>query len=127
MSPMSGAVLEAVAAAEGWQERARRAMAKRNSGQKLSKCLSWLASSIDRALEQLTMRVTVRCPCNPLPSSLLHSLYGTPALQNRYPEHTTHLMDCAFLGLIYGAGVSFREAWFSRIGLHCARAQNTSI
>lgn len=60
VSPMSGAVLESVAAAEAWQERARRAMAKRNSGQKLSKCLGWLASSIDRALEQLTMRVAVR-------------------------------------------------------------------
>ncbi|CAL8461880.1 g1411 [Coccomyxa elongata] len=57
VSPLSGAVLDAVAAAEGWQERARRAMAKRNSGQKLSKCLTWLASSIERALEQLTMRV----------------------------------------------------------------------
>lgn len=60
VSPLSGAVLDAVAAAEGWQERARRAMAKRNSGQKLSKCLTWLASSIERALEQLTMRVAVR-------------------------------------------------------------------
>lgn len=68
VSPMSAAVLEAVTAAEGWQERTRRVMAKRNSGQKLSKCLSWLASSIDRALEQLTMRVAVRA--TRLPPSL---------------------------------------------------------
>lgn len=35
------------------QEKARRALAKRNSGQKLSRCLAWLLSSLDRALEQL--------------------------------------------------------------------------
>jgi len=37
----------------GMQEKARRALAKRNSGQKLSRCLAWLLSSLDRALEQL--------------------------------------------------------------------------
>ena len=44
---------------QAWQECARRVMAKRNSGQKLGRCLGWLASSLDRALEQLTMRLEV--------------------------------------------------------------------
>jgi hypothetical protein len=42
-----------VAAGEAWQEKARRALAKRNSGQKLSRCLAWLLASLDAALEQL--------------------------------------------------------------------------
>jgi phage shock protein A len=58
-SRLTERVDEAVAAAEAWQERARRLLAKRNSGQKLSKCLHWVQSSLDRALEQLTMRLEV--------------------------------------------------------------------
>ena len=42
-----------MAAGEAWQEKARRALAKRNSGQKLSRCLAWLLASLDAALEQL--------------------------------------------------------------------------
>lgn len=64
-SPLAERVEEAVAAAEAWQERARRLLAKRNSGQKLSKCLHWVQSSLDRALEQLKLRLEVRLiyPC----------------------------------------------------------------
>jgi hypothetical protein len=53
----------AAAAAEAWGERARRAMAKRNSGQKLGRCLGWLLASLERALEQLTARLEV-CACS---------------------------------------------------------------
>ena len=38
-------------------------MAKRNSGQKLGRCLGWLLSSLDRALDQLTMRLEVGGAC----------------------------------------------------------------
>jgi hypothetical protein len=76
-SPLTERVGAAVAEAEAWQERARRLLAKRNSGQRLSKCLAWVQSSLDRALDQLTMRLEVRAPLSapfpPISAPCLHS------------------------------------------------------
>ncbi len=52
--------MDIVNAADDWLELARKTVAKRNSGQKLGKCLQWMLSSLDRALEQFTLRLQVR-------------------------------------------------------------------
>ena len=63
VSPLTEGVLDMVNAADDWLELARKTVAKRNSGQKLGKCLGWMLSSLDRALEQFTLRLQVR-PCS---------------------------------------------------------------
>ena len=60
VSPLTEGVLDMVNAADDWLELARKTVAKRNSGQKLGKCLGWMLSSLDRALEQFTLRLQVR-------------------------------------------------------------------
>ena len=65
-SPLTEGIMDIVNAADDWLELARKTVAKRNSGQKLGKCLQWMLSSLDRALEQFTLRLQVRgtSPCN---------------------------------------------------------------
>ena len=50
----------AVVAGEGWRENMRRLMAKRNSGNRLGKCIKMLVAGLDGALEQLDIRMQVR-------------------------------------------------------------------
>ncbi len=59
-SPLTEGIMDIVNAADDWLELARKTVAKRNSGQKLGKCLHWMLSSLDRALEQFTLRLQVR-------------------------------------------------------------------
>ena len=59
-SPLTEGILDIVNAADDWLELVRKTVAKRNSGQKLGKCLQWMLSSLDRALEQFTLRLQVR-------------------------------------------------------------------
>ena len=58
-SPLTESIMDIVNAAEDWLEAARKTVAKRNSGQKLGKCLQWMLASLDRALEQFTLRLQV--------------------------------------------------------------------
>ena len=58
-SPLTEGVLDVVAAADDWLEAARKTVAKRNSGQKLGRCLGWMLASLERALEQFTLRLQV--------------------------------------------------------------------
>jgi hypothetical protein len=54
----------AVAGAEAWLERARRSVARRNSGVTLDRALELLARSVDNAVEQFERRLEVRlCRC----------------------------------------------------------------
>ena len=62
-SPLTEGIMDIVNAADDWLELARKTVAKRNSGQKLGKCLQWMLSSLDRALEQFTLRLQVRGAC----------------------------------------------------------------
>ena len=59
-SPLTEGIMDIVNAADDWLELARKTVAKRNSGQKLGKCLQWMLCSLDRALEQFTLRLQVR-------------------------------------------------------------------
>ena len=58
-SPLTESIMDIVNAADDWLEAARKTVAKRNSGQKLGKCLQWMLASLDRALEQFTLRLQV--------------------------------------------------------------------
>ena len=58
-SPLTEGIMDIVNAADDWLEAARKTVAKRNSGQKLGKCLQWMLASLDRALEQFTLRLQV--------------------------------------------------------------------
>lgn len=58
-SPLTEGIMDIVNAADDWLELARKTVAKRNSGQKLGKCLQWMLCSLDRALEQFTLRLQV--------------------------------------------------------------------
>lgn len=60
VSTLEDDVATAVGAAEDWRERIRRAIAKRNSGQKLDRGLKTVTSCLDRALTQLQHRLQVR-------------------------------------------------------------------
>ena len=58
-TPLRGPALAAAAAAEAWLERTRRCLAKRNSGQRLRRCLAWLLDSLERAQAQWDLLLLV--------------------------------------------------------------------
>ena len=49
----------AVAECEAWSNKARRLLAKRNSGQRLLSCIEFLSDTLERAQEQLTLCLQV--------------------------------------------------------------------
>ena len=87
-APASRQVEAVVAAGETWREGCRRLLAKRNSGQRLGKCVKIMATGLERAVEQLQLRLQVRplsIPQRPCIETLAQRhVYATVRRSHRY-------------------------------------------